>query len=298
MGLARDFGIRERIVNSNTLRDGSLIVEVRIKEHNKRFIPKNPFMQNMLQLFSDKETSDISFTVADRSEASTAAFGVKIEDTSESTSTALGEVFSAHKLVIKTCAKGSVLASLCENNGNGFEPVPIKDVHPRVFHLLLRYIYGGDISSAEWKDHGKDLIDASDRYGLTNLKIEAESWYVKLIKFSVDDVVEAVAYADRMNCSLLKEAAVNFVVANLDGVLSSGTLENIPETKNIIREIVFSATTLNKKGQKRKHEGNDYLDQLSINDLRAKLASNGKDVDGSREVLIARLKDATRLTDE
>ena len=269
---------RAKIMKNNVLQHGSLIVEVRMRpKHCKQFIPKNPFKDFMPQLFSDEETMDISFRV-------------EVADTSESSSTALGEVFNAHRLVLKTCAKGSVLASLCEINDNGFGPVPIKDVDPKVFHLLLRYIYGGVITSAEWKDHGTDLIDASDKYGLTNLKIEAESWYVNLIKFSVDNVVEAVSYADRMNCFLLKEAAVDFILANLDGVLSSGTLKNIPDKNDVMHDILVSVAKGNKKGQKRKHDGDDDLDTLSINDLRAQLAWVGKDFDGPRATLIARLK--------
>jgi hypothetical protein len=274
-----DFASRAMIMDSNVLQHGSLVVEVRIKEHTLHFIPKNPFMQNMLQSLSDLETSDVSFKVEFQS----------LLGKSDASSTDLSEVFNAHKLVLKICVKGSILASLCENC-DGSEPVPIKDVHPRVFRLLLRYIYGGDITSAEWKDQGKDLIEAADKYGLTSLKIEAESWYVKLFKPSVNNVVEALAYADRMNCFLLRESAAEFIAANLGEVLSSGTLKNIPETKDIMNDILVSvAKIMTEKGQTRNFDNDDF-NQLSIDDLRAKLASKGKDVDGSRATLIGRLK--------
>jgi hypothetical protein len=274
-----DFVPRALIMDGNVLKYGSLIVEVCMRrEHCLNFIPKNPFMQKMLQLFSAKEKTDISFKVE----------SPPLADASESSSTDFGEVFSAHKLVLETCAEGSYLASLCENFV-GLEPVPIHDLRPRVFHLMLRYIYGGKITSSEWKDHGADLLEASDKYGLTTLKIEAESWYVKHFQFSADNVIEAVAYADKMNCFLLKEAAINFIVVNVDKVRSSGTLKDIPETKDIMSEIFFSVATMSKKGQKRKHD-DDCLNDYSINDLRALLAWEGEDVDGSRETLIARLK--------
>jgi hypothetical protein len=155
---------------------------------------------------------------------------------------------------------------------------------------MLRYVYGGDISAGKWKDHGKDLLEASDKYGLTNLKIEAEARYVKLLKISVGDVVETVAYAEKMNCFLLKEAAIDFIVANANEVLASGTLMNIPESKDIIRDILCSVATRNKQEQ-HKIDSKD-LHQLSMNDLRARLALLGDDFDGSKEALITRLKGA------
>ncbi len=81
----------------------------------------------MLQGFSDEETADMSFRV-------------EPTDTSEASPTAIGEIFSAHKVVMKTCAKGSILASLCDGC-DGKTPVPIKDVAPEIFRLMLRYVY-------------------------------------------------------------------------------------------------------------------------------------------------------------
>ncbi len=57
---------------------------------------------------------------------------------------------------------------------------------------MLHYIYGGDITTSEWTHNGKLLIEASDKYGLKSLTIEAGSPYVKLIKFLVNDVVDAL----------------------------------------------------------------------------------------------------------
>ena len=165
--------------------------------------------------------------------------------------------------------------------------MPIKDVHPSVFRLLLRWMYGGILTEAEWKDHAKDLIEASDKYGLTNLKIEAEWWFVKQVKFSADGAVEAVVYADKMNCFLLKEAAINFIVVNLRKVLSSDFIKDILEAKDIMHDVLVSVARMNKKWH-------DVFDQYSINDLRNELASRDQGFDGSRATLIARLKNAKR----
>ena len=243
----------------------------------RNFIPKIPFVQHMLDLFLDEEKADMSFKVETR----------PLLDESKDTSPALCEVFHAHKLVLTTCAKGLILGSLCEHC-DGSTPVHITDVAPNVFRLLLRYVYGGDISAGEWKDHAKDLLEAADKFGLPNLKIEAEAWYVMLLKFSAGDAVETVAHANKMNCFLLKEAAINFIVTNANEVLASGTLMNIPESNVIIRDILCSVATLSK--QEQHNIDSKGLHQLSINDLRARLALLGDDFDGSKEALIIRLK--------
>ena len=119
---------------------------------------------------------------------------------------------------------------------------------------------------------------------------------MKQIKFSAYDVVEIVAYADKMNFFLLKEAAIDFIVAHVDEVRSSGTLEDIPESKNIMHEILYSVATMNNKGRKRKHYDEDDLDILSMSDLRAELVWKDKDIDGSRAFLIARLRNVKKKT--
>ncbi len=37
-----------------------------------------------------------------------------------------------------------------EQESDDETPVPITDVAPKVFRLMLRYVYGGDILAVEW----------------------------------------------------------------------------------------------------------------------------------------------------
>ena len=115
----------------------------------------------------------------------------------------------------------------------------------------------------------KDLIKAADKYGLSNLKIESEGWYVNYLKFAADNAVEILIYAAGMNCFLLKEAAVNFIVANANKVLAT-------------------------LGIKHTDKGKD-LSQLSINELQANLDLVEKDFDGSKQMLVGRLKKWSRI---
>ncbi|KAL7532049.1 hypothetical protein ACHAXR_004401, partial [Thalassiosira sp. AJA248-18] len=154
----------------------------------------------MLRSFMDEDTADVVFEVEGQTD-------------STSTEDALSEhsmKFYAHKVVLQFCAEGSTLASLCAEYDK-LTPVPISDIDPQVFRQMLYYVYGGTISAAEWKVHSKDLIDAADRYGVVNLKIEAEAWYVKHLKITVENVIDSLAFADEKNCFLLKEVATDFI---------------------------------------------------------------------------------------
>ena len=88
------------------------------------------------------------------------------------------------------------------------------------------------------------------------------------LKFAVDNAVEILIYAAGMNCFLLKEAAVNFIVANANKVLATLVI-------------------------KRTDKGKD-LSQL-INELQANLDLVEKDFDGSKQMLVGRLKKWSRI---
>mmetsp|Transcript_37874 Transcript_37874/g.81775 ORF Transcript_37874/g.81775 Transcript_37874/m.81775 type:complete len:400 (-) Transcript_37874:222-1421(-) len=260
------------------LNNGTLTVEVRIKPDDNHcclnFIPKNALAQNILRSFMDENTADLVFEVEGSSERRT-------QDQSPKSVT-----FYVHKLILQFGAKGSFLASLCQDCDNG-TPLFISDVNPWVFRQMLYYIYGGNIAVVEWKKHAKDFIDAADRYGVKNLKIEAEAWHVKHHKISVDNVIDTLLYADEKNCFLLKEAATIFLLTNAKELHELDTFGGTPEL-SITREIVSLVAMMNIQGD----SDNELEDptRLSINELRAKLYDGGKDIDGPRNKLIAQLK--------
>ena len=232
------------------------------------FIPQNAFAQNIIQSFNDESTADLVFEVKRQSESRTTV------------------VFYAHKQILQLSAKGSTLASLIHDCDKS-TPVPIEGVDPQAFRQMLYYIYGGNIAGAEWKDLAKDLIDVADRYGIKNLKIEAEAWYEKHLKITVDNVVDTLLYADQKNCFLLKEAAMNFILKNARQVLVSESFEKICQEPSILREIREMDTTNNSHGITTRMA---MLTKFSINELRAKLYDLGKDIDGPRKRLIEQLE--------
>ena len=64
-----------------------------------------------------------------------------------------------------------------------FEATQITGVSPDVFRLLLFYMYGGKLSDNDMKSHPKELVDAANRFGVVNLKLETEAYIVGATTF-------------------------------------------------------------------------------------------------------------------
>ena len=69
------------------------------------------------------------------------------------------------------------------------------------------------------KENVKDIIDAADRYGVVGLKLEAETSFVTSTTITLDNVIEYLLYADSVNCALIKEAVMDFILKNHRKVL-------------------------------------------------------------------------------
>ena len=165
---------RSRLQEPGNLIDGTLTIELTIKlksddesKSQVNFIPKNQFGKLMLNMLLDEDTADVLFVVS-------------------------GKQYFAHRVVLKACAPE--LARLCEEYDVS-TPVIIPDVEPQVFKMLLKYVYGGEVE-VDWKNDAKTYINAADKYGITGLKVNAEAWYVTHSKFTVDDAIEDLLYAD------------------------------------------------------------------------------------------------------
>ena len=275
-----DFAKRSKLLNA--LVDGTLVVEVHMKPIEPiiamlpHFIPENPFCNNMLQLFNDEESSDIVFQVSQQS-----------KNNSEKVAKIAPVTFYAHCLILNN-AGSAILADLCGTKGDPTTPIEITDVSPEVFRHLLYYIYGGKTADDDTKAHSKDIIDASNRYGVSTLKLEAEACLVESTTFSLDNVMEHLIYADSMNCALLKEAAMDFIVENKIKVIETMTsFDDVPS--NLMRDLLTAVARGEREEGGVGGENENLFTTMRINELRKKAHEKGLDVDGSREMLIATL---------
>mmetsp|Transcript_23964 Transcript_23964/g.45774 ORF Transcript_23964/g.45774 Transcript_23964/m.45774 type:complete len:247 (-) Transcript_23964:85-825(-) len=244
----------------------------------------------MLASFMDEESADVVFEVEEEEEREGNGYG-KPRTT----------IFHAHRLILQKC--GAQLAELCSGNGGPTTAtttsssqtptrVSIGDVRPVIFRHMLHYIYGTEVPPDDLKANAREIIDAADKYGIANLKLEAEACLVRSTEIDVANAMDHLLYADAKNCALLKEAVVDFIVENKLEVLERVSLRDAPG--GLLAD-VLAAVARGDRRSKDTSGGNDEDEQLlstmAISDLRRSMYEKGLDVDGSREALIASLKE-------
>ncbi|KAL3776995.1 hypothetical protein ACHAWO_006349 [Cyclotella atomus] len=140
-------------------------------------------------------------------------------------------VFHAHKCVLKA-----------------MEPrMPIENVEPKMFELMLQHVDGKAILPNEWAEYSKPILEASGKYGFTALKEEAEAWHIKRLKLTVDNAVDEG----------LKKAVMDFIVENGKSVITSPSFANLKESGELVTELMLELAEAASNNRKRK------LDEVS-----------------------------------
>ena len=256
------------------LSNGTYTVTVYIKQANAQslpapiFVPNNPCSLAIQSMANDEKTADVllEITGTDDSEP------MKIH---------------AHLLILRECAP--ILADLCEDYAR-LTPVPITGVKPFVFHILVGYVYGQEVPKDSLKLYAKEFIEAADMYGISTLKIEAETVYVNSTPITIENVVDNFYFADTKKCALLKEKVMEFLVENGQDVLDKLSLQDGLQSATLFRD--FMTAVAMEKSDDKGYDGDDpaKFKVMSVNVLRRKLSDRGLSIDGTREMMIAGLE--------
>eukprot|EP00956_Cyclotella_meneghiniana_P032869 scaffold91862_cov51-Cyclotella_meneghiniana.AAC.6 len=221
-----NYASRDEILDTsnNVLNEGTLTFEVLIRPENycrRDATPKPSVADDLYRIYQDEDTADVAFTIK-------------------------SDVFHAHKAILK--ARVPELAELAEPYDKD-NSIPIKDVEPDIFDTMLKNVYGKEISESYWEEHARQILDASEKYGFTQLKSEAETWHVKNIKqnFTVDNVVDELLYAEGKNCPLLKKAAMEFIVEHGEEVIESESYEKLDESPQLRKEVMKASFSSKKR---------------------------------------------------
>ena len=182
-------------------------------------------------------------------------------------------MFPAHRFILKDCAP--YLFDLC-TSGTSSTAIPITGVEPAIFHHVLHYIYGRKVPEDDLKAHANEIIDATDKYEVVNFKLEAEATLVESTStIAIDNIMEILLYADEKNCALLKEAAMDFIVSNRDGVIKNVAFDNnVPG--HLMKDLLV-AVNMNTSTR--------------VDTLRKRIHEKGLEIDGSREAMIALIEE-------
>jgi hypothetical protein len=269
----------------SSLDNGTLIIEIRMrlakptKSVPPIFIPENPFAKNIQRMIIDENFGDVSFTVG----------GQQKKNNAEKVAKTTPVIFHAHRDIVANAS--SIFADLCESHNDKTGSIQIKNVSPEVFRHLLYSAYGVTISDDDMTLHTKEIIDAANRYGVVNLKLEAEALFVRDTLLTVENVMEHLLYADSMNCALLKEVAMDFLFENSSEVIDNITFNDV-DTPTLIRDVLAAISRGKKKLRGSGGDDNDKcrFNSMCVSELRREAHEKGLNVDGSREMLIAALK--------
>jgi speckle-type POZ protein len=274
----------------SALIDGALVINVRMRlsvplqlSPPPPFIPENPLTKMIQGVFLEEKSTDIVFEVKVDQPRNNAPRVARLTPIT----------FRAHRLIIENCS--SIFANLCESHHIDSSTTPtiqINDLTPDIFRHLLNYIYGGKISVDDMKSHAKEMIDAADKYGVVNLKLEAEACLVEGTTFTIENVMEHLLYAESKNCALLKEASMDYILKNKAEAIEKLSFANAPGA--LITDVLAAVSRGERVvGGGSGGDGGDnerHFNAMRISELRKRAHEKGLNVDGSREMLIAALK--------
>jgi speckle-type POZ protein len=152
------------------------------------------------------------------------------------------ETFAAHRLVLG--ARSSVF--MAELFGPMKEKhtshIKIDDMEPRVFQVMLSYIYTDSLPEMEKDDVFvllQHLLVAADRYGLERLKLICEDKLCNYI--STGTAPTSLALAEQHGCKGLKEACFSFLKApsNLKAAMANEGFDHLMSScPSVVKELL------------------------------------------------------------
>jgi hypothetical protein len=189
--------------------------------------------------------------------------------------------FKAHKSVlVRRCP---ILLELVQNSGEAIVKVP--NIHSAVFETILKYIY--TVTQPEFLkiDPAEAVLIASDHYGVTDLKLLVES--ILADKYLEEDTAARLfILADSYNCPLLKEEAMKKYVSNPEEVMEHDpSWPMVEESAKFMAELLKFATVVSKK-----IPDDSCIGSLDVSTLRRRLEEVNLSLDGTRDMLVDRLK--------
>ena len=146
-----------------------------------------------------------------------------------------------------------------------------------LFAMLVRYMYHEALpSSFDLKKDGIELLKLANRFGYTDLKMHIEADLVGSNLLTTETAADYLLLADGISCALLKEAAMDIVVSNYTQMMKSNGWKSLKESSTLLAEIIELSQTPSR--------------EAGVSALRKRCADMGKEVDGTKEMLIKRCR--------
>ncbi|KAL6843273.1 hypothetical protein ACP4OV_026986 [Aristida adscensionis] len=172
-------------------------------------VPPSDLSNELGKLFDSKEGMDVTFEVK-------------------------GQVFHAHKVVfaMRSPVFKAELYGLMRHKET--RNIKIENMQPAVFRALLHFVYKDslppmdDLEEDQNKEMIKDLLAAADKFSMERMKLMCESILCNRLG-TYDSVATTLAFAEKHNCSKLKDACIGFITSSgrLDHVMACKGYDNL-----------------------------------------------------------------------
>ncbi len=204
--------------NGAVLLNGTLVIDIVIQDLPIASVTHtlfNPFQRNMLNLFYSGERADIVFEFGHFRQVS----------------------IPAHKFILE--ANAPALARLCDCDST-HATVHMQDVSEEAFRFLLKYVYGGPPPNRQAVlKHGKEIIEAANRYDISSLKLEIERSFIELRVVDTSNCIDFICFAQENSCTVLKEYAISYLIARPGDIMNvSDSAERLKNTPDLMIEIL------------------------------------------------------------
>jgi hypothetical protein len=256
---------------------GTLTIRVGIAVYTSEkdefvFWPTRTLQEDLLAKFESGTDTDVTFKVGDTQ-------------------------VKAHRLVLGT--RCSLLKHFLEDlNVDGNDVIPLPNVHPEAFKMMVRFAYADELPASIDFDE-MELLRVANMFGFCKLKQTVEARFVTATCSTQQGPItprNAIAFllaAEANSCALLKERALKTIEDCPDGIEELEGWDVLQESNELLAEVLRS---LKRKKAKAATGGNgdeeEDLAQVSVSRLRKRLSDQGEDVDGTKEMLVKRLKES------
>jgi BTB/POZ domain len=188
------------------------------------------------------------------------------------------QMFHLHRFILDS--RASALFQMIEKPD---QIITLEDVDAETFRAVVSYIYTEEWSSTSTDlEEAKKLIETSNRFGCTRLKLLVESVMVDQ-HLNVSNAADMLLLGDSHSCALLKEAALKICQNNPGATMETEGGKRLAESSAMLLEIFLPDTA--------QRDEPDDTKGHSVVELRNRLLKRGcVDVDGSRAMLVKRFK--------
>jgi len=313
---------RDRVLRNHLDEDGALVVHVDVRiAVDPKIVWYPPLMRReptLMQLYhSSKDTADVTFRLVGSSNVTSC--------------------YKAHKMILALRAK-ILYELVCEESSvaeedpdSSYAVVDLPDIDKDIFEAMLEHIYTVKQPIIKGETKAKKLLVAADRFCLTDLKLYVESVLVDRF-VTTENAASLLLLADSHSCALLKETTMDLYISDPNPVSSSLGWAMVEESEKILSELLghihtscrncfykdnqdiretsytmirdsqavgaFGSESEEDSNRNDVADNDDEINRMDVFSLREELCEQGIDVDGSRETLVARLRNAREGAEE